>query len=1276
MSDLTGRTLGKYELTERLGRGGMADVYKAIQRGMERFVAVKVMHGHLAESEDFVVRFKREAQSVGNLRHPHIVQVIDFDVEGDVYYMVMEYIKGGTLKTYIQQKGALSVDESLRITSYLSDALEYAHQNGMIHRDIKPANVMFTDNSFSHPVLTDFGIARILGQSGITMSGAFIGTPAYMSPESGRGTKVDERSDIYSMGVMLYEMVTGNVPFDADTPFAIVMKHINDPLPSPRQFNVHLPQALELVVLKSLAKDPNERYENAKALRIAANQAREDAQNETPTADSRTFDTAVGGKPPTEMPTYIPDIHSAKELPTAGPQNLPRVPDTLAKEQTQPPTPIAKPKIPVAWIGGGLVALVIMAIAGVLLFGGGDDNGGEDDNGNPTEAIEAGLSDNPTEPADVTPLPTSDVESTEAPTDAPTEETQAGGGASTEQPTEEGPQPTRFAGVVATENPDQPPPGTAPTEEATQAPTVDLSAPSGGGGPTDPPENATDEASAEPTAEVTSEVTPVVVAENPNPEGERYVAFLPDDDPAIIALANAIYETDLNQGIETSLELTETGLATYPGNPVLLLLRAELLVRFNRYEEALADAEQAVAEYPDHPAGYLALANYFYQSPDYDYEKAFENVTKAHDLAPENPTVAFAYAVALENVSSDEAIAQYNLAEQLGAPLTDVLYRRSNLYWQTGNHAGVVADLGRLLPLDEERGTRLSLAGAYLLTGQPDEAMRVTEEGFEFYDADPNYYANAAYVAHSAGDGEQSIEWANTALAFDGNMTGARYVLGLVAFSNEDYEGALEYYQQVADAENQDYWYPFLNPTYDRHLPTDQARAEREIGDTDAAIAHYQVSIDEICCWWSTPLLERAELYIGIEMPYEAAADFIEAYRRSGENLDTQTVVLNTLLEAPLDVINAALEEWLYWDNNADMTKLLADRALEKYPDTPSFLFWRAETYLYWEDYDAARQDAEAARDLSPDEYYGYLALAHYHRRTEQDSDAQMLTTAQQALERAPDDAFVLLEYARILNDADLGAEVIDAYYNAEDAGAYLPTVLEERGDYASQIGDYSQAIEDYTRLLELELTDTDNVLSLLRAYLHDDDPEAALAAALQYQEMNLSEEGTASYYPDLAFVAWKAEDYDQTRAFLDLVNENYRTAPKVILMNGLLLHSAGDFAGSNAALESLREISDDWLYASPFFNPEFDYSLEVMLARNYAALEQPEQTIELYRAAIDRYYSWLTPRIELGWYYEGQGDIEAARTEFITALGLTEDDELRAEIQQWIVELGPAPAN
>ena len=236
MTNLVGQQLGKYQLLERLARGGMAEIYKALQPGVERTVVIKVLHGHLVEADNFVARFQREARAIGRLQHPHIVRIIDVGVEKDIYYTVMDYVQGGTLGDYLKDRQIVPPEEALRLGAQLTDALCFAHREGIVHRDIKPANILFVDDSYSQAVLTDFGLARLRDDSAssLTITGALVGTPTYMSPEAVQGEPCDGRADIYSLGVVLYEMVTGKPPYTANTPYSMMIKQTNEPLPSPR----------------------------------------------------------------------------------------------------------------------------------------------------------------------------------------------------------------------------------------------------------------------------------------------------------------------------------------------------------------------------------------------------------------------------------------------------------------------------------------------------------------------------------------------------------------------------------------------------------------------------------------------------------------------------------------------------------------------------------------------------------------------------------------------------------------------------------------------------------------------------------------------------------------------------------------------------------------------------------------------------------------------------------------------------------------------------------
>ncbi|MFH2104219.1 MAG: protein kinase [Chloroflexota bacterium] len=283
-ASLEGQTLGKYRVLEPLGRGGMAQVYKAYHPQLDRYVAVKVLRSDLVEDQEFLARFRREARAVAALRHPNIIQVYDFDVHDDWYFMVMELLEGDSLKAYLNafrtRRERMPLGDVVRILNDVLTGLAYAHSEGIIHRDLKPGNIMLTRRG--QAVLTDFGIAQILGGTQYTVSGALMGTLNYMAPEQGRDGKCDVRSDIYSLGIAYYETLTGTVPFDADTPLAILMKHLNDPLPMPRAFDPTIPEPFERVALKALAKDPRDRFQTAMEMLEGLNSAAQEAGVELP----------------------------------------------------------------------------------------------------------------------------------------------------------------------------------------------------------------------------------------------------------------------------------------------------------------------------------------------------------------------------------------------------------------------------------------------------------------------------------------------------------------------------------------------------------------------------------------------------------------------------------------------------------------------------------------------------------------------------------------------------------------------------------------------------------------------------------------------------------------------------------------------------------------------------------------------------------------------------------------------------------------------------------
>lgn len=1056
MTDLSGRKFGKYELLEQLGRGGMAEVYKAYQPGMNRFVAVKVLHGHLAGSEDFVERFKREAQSVGQLRHPNILQVFDFDVEQNVYYMVMEYIEGDTLKAYIRQRGALPIAEALRLAELLADALDYAHKKHMVHRDIKPANVMFTDKEHKSPVLTDFGIARLLGDAGLTVSGAFVGTPAYMSPEAGRGEKVDERADIYSLGIMLFEMLTGRVPFDADTPFAVVMKHVNEPLPSMRGVIKDLPPEVELVLLKSLAKDPQERFQTAADFKVALQRVRENLGSYSD-ADSTTAGLMAGIG---EQQTLTDEKWSSTASQSA--------------RGTAPIAPTKQKSIPYALIAGGVgVVAVLLVVAALIIGGGGDD---QDDKA---------TADNVTSPAvgvvteTVVLSPT--VEDSTAPVIDETATLVPISGPPTvvadrlnDELVDEGRRyledgafddAIRVLQQVVERDPDNAMAyallGRAFLGVGDLGPALtnlDTAISMDSGLSQAYFDRGKVRMQIEDWEGAIRDLTTLL--DFPPPEAIQIEALTlrgmvydkSGNRDAAVTDFNAALAIDPNNSLallnrgrlslasgETEAALNDLNRAVNNGNASAetYLIRGQALVAMGDGEAAITDFSTAIERDSSLTEAYLQRGLLYYGRSD--FENALNDFNVVVSLDPENREVYPLRAdIYMQDEDWSEAIDDYSIALQYEPDNLDYRISRGWARLQVGNHEQALRDFNRALELDPANITALTYRGfAYVVTGDLESALVDANQAVELAPDNAWAYQVRAYVALSQQDYESAEADALQALTLDENAVDALSILGQVARANGDFEGALSY--------------------FNRYL---QEKA------LDGSI-----------------LAERGAVYIELGRYEEAIADLNEAIRSDPSNFYSV---------ADRGVAYANLKQW---DSAiADLTI-----ALNGDPTMVYWLFYRSQAYIELNRFEDALADLNTWLEVEPDNTQALTNRSIVQfvlgNSDEALADADRITSLDDSLAWP----YVLRAWLAMANQDNDGALV--ALNEAINRDATIPEAYKSRGQIHQLQGNYEQAIADFREAVALGDNSPEIYVLLAQAYQAAEDvtsAEAVLQEAIE----------------------------------------------------------------------------------------------------------------------------------------------------------------------------------
>ena len=1225
-TDLGGQKLGQYELRERLGRGGMADVYKAFQPGMERFVAIKVMLGHLANDAEFVERFRREARAVGTLRHPNIVGVFDFGIERDVYYMVMEFIRGENLKAYISSnpKG-LPLDDALRIASQIADALDYAHKNGMIHRDVKPANIMFVDDTHQQAILTDFGIAQILSQPGLTASGAMVGTPAYLSPEIASGRSTNERADIYGLGIILYEMLTGRVPFEADTPMAIIMAHVNAPVPSPAEFGLELPDIVEAIILKAMAKNPDDRYQTAADMKDALDSARTTLKD-------------TSRRP-------VPIIDRTEKVQVAGAKTL----GAQSKEEQQATTYIKAPasKPPTLWIALGGIALVAVVAVLVVLS-----------QNRPPEPVVT-----PTEvPTQVAAAVTDEATATEA---EPT--------ATIPEPTATEPEPT------ATTAPTDVPPTEAPTDAPTEAPT-DTPAPTDTAVPTD-----TDVPTITPTDLPTEIPAPTEVAMLPANAGElREAGLLSGMSP----LQDEIDAMLLDGKFDEAGERLNAILEADPENIDALAARAILLNQTADAETALVDADKAIELAPESPLGYIARADVLQNWAVNDDAGTLEAAEQALALEPENPEALWRASLAqweLGDLETAEGL--LNQAIAAGANGFRFADFAANFYFYNSRFEEALPYMQIRYNSDPEDEYYLRMLVADLL--QLDRAADAYEavKNFPAVITDWDDLSAAAFVAYTAGDYAQAREWAETARALSDEAYAATYLLGLISwYGDNDLSAALGYFDELASVE--DFYDDFLDINYGHDLNLDRGRVLLAAGDYQQAVEAFTRALDTAGTYPMVyEGLADAYLALGdgaaarenLRLALENTFDDPEEQRRLLERIRTVGAVIASATTEPtaqpteeavsIDLLSGLTPlqdeiDMLTISEDWDEAERRIDGALEADPDSIEGLTARSLYYSISGENRDALTDADRIIELAPDSPLGYIARSDALFDGSMNGAAQSLTAANEALEAEPGNLEALWRASRansLLNNYD---DYRSQLYEAVEGGAQGFRFAQFAGEYLHYEGDYELAqpyLEVWYSAFPNDLYST----ALLSANLIELD---------RVEEAHQRMQGFTGEYENYdqlawpAYVAYRAGYYDEAREWARQALVLERNAPGAHYVLGLMSwYVDGNLREAVRHMSVLRGFPMFW---DLFLNPDKGHQPQYDMGRILVEAGRTDEAIMAFNRSLRddaRPYTYEA----LADVYLAQNDSEAALENLQEAREMVSSDAEYTRLSERITELG-----